>query len=95
MRGMEHLPTTPDRLLVSGGGRLNPVLMEMLSVALDCPVGLVEHAGLDGDMLDAQAVAFLAARVFHGLPTSCAGTTGVSMAVGGGEISRPTLGALA
>ncbi|WP_010138751.1 anhydro-N-acetylmuramic acid kinase [Oceanicola sp. S124] len=94
MRGMEHLPEPPDRLLVSGGGRLNPVLMEMLSVALDCPVEPVEEVGLDGDRLDAQAVAFLAARVFHGLATSCAGTTGVSMAVGGGEISRPTLRAL-
>ena len=94
MRGMEHLPKAPDRLLVTGGGRLNPVLMEMLSVALDCPVAPVEDAGLDGDMLEAQAFAFLAARVLYGLPTSCAGTTGVKMAIGGGEISRPSLQAL-
>lgn len=94
LRGMEHLPHPPERLLVTGGGRLNPVLMEMLAVSLDCPVVPVEDAGLDGDMLEAQAFAFLAARVYHGLPTSCAGTTGVKMAIGGGEISRPTAGAL-
>ena len=94
MRGMEHMPEPPARLLVTGGGRLNPVLMEMLSVSLDCPVVPVEDAGFDGDMLEAQAFAFLAARVFQGLPTSCAGTTGVRMAVGGGEVSRPVRPAL-
>ena len=90
LRGMEHLPEPPAQLLVTGGGRLNPVLMEMLAVSLDCPVRPVEDAGFDGDMLEAQAFAFLAARVLHGLPTSCEGTTGVRMAVGGGEISRPS-----
>lgn len=90
LRGMEHLPEPPVQLLVTGGGRLNPVLMEMLAVSLDCPVRPVEEAGFDGDMLEAQAFAFLAARVLHGLPTSCEGTTGVRMAVGGGEISRPS-----
>ncbi|MBY5970740.1 anhydro-N-acetylmuramic acid kinase [Ferrimonas balearica] len=90
LRGMEHLPEPPTQLLVTGGGRLNPVLMEMLAVSLDCPVRPVEDSGFDGDMLEAQAFAFLAARVLHGLPTSCEGTTGVRMAVGGGEISRPS-----
>ncbi|MWB77183.1 anhydro-N-acetylmuramic acid kinase [Pseudooceanicola sp. 216_PA32_1] len=88
LRGMEHCPTPPSRLLVTGGGRNNPVLMEMLRVSLDCPVEPVEAAGLDGDMLEAQAFAYLAVRVMRGLPTSCPSTTGVRMAVGGGEVSR-------
>ena len=92
LRGMEHCPEPPARLLVTGGGRKNPVLMEMLSVALDCPVEPVEAAGLDGDMLEAQAFAYLAVRVMRGLPTSCPSTTGVRMSVGGGEISRPVAG---
>jgi anhydro-N-acetylmuramic acid kinase len=77
-------------MLVTGGGRHNPVLMEMLRVALDCPVDPVEAVGLDGDMLEAQAFAFLAVRVARGLVTSCPGTTGVSAAVGGGVISVPS-----
>jgi anhydro-N-acetylmuramic acid kinase len=88
-RAVEHCPTPPTRLLVTGGGRLNPVLMAMLAAGLDCPVVPVEEAGLNGDMLEAQAFAFLAVRVARGLPTSCPGTTGVSAAVGGGKISRP------
>ncbi|MHA6344617.1 anhydro-N-acetylmuramic acid kinase [Roseivivax sp. CAU 1761] len=89
MRGLEHCPTPPERLLVTGGGRHNPVMMAMIAAGLDCPVEPVEAAGLDGDMMEAQAFAFLAVRVLRGLPTSCPATTGVRAAIGGGEISRP------
>jgi len=87
--GMEHCPEPPERVLVTGGGRMNPVLMRMLDVSLDCPVAPVEEFGLDGDMLEAQAFAFLAARVARGLPTSSPSTTGVKLAVGGGTVTRP------
>ena len=86
-QGMEHCPKPPARVLVTGGGRHNPVLMEMLRVSLDCPVEPVEAVGLDGDMLEAQAFAYLAVRVARGLPTSCPGTTGVKALVGGGVVS--------
>ncbi len=89
VQGMEHCPKRPSRVLVTGGGRHNPVLMEMLRVSLDCPVEPVEAVGLDGDMLEAQAFAYLAVRVAKGLPTSCPGTTGVKALVGGGVISAP------
>lgn len=88
MQGMEHCPVPPDRLLVTGGGRHNPVMMAMLQSALDCPVQPVEAVGLNGDMLEAQAFAYLAVRVMRGLPTSAPGTTGVRAPVGGGQISR-------
>jgi len=87
--GMEHCPTPPERVLVTGGGRHNPVLMEMLRVSLDCPVMAVEEVGLDGDMLEAQAFAYLAVRVARGMATSCPATTGVPALVGGGIVSRP------
>ncbi|MDA7428513.1 anhydro-N-acetylmuramic acid kinase [Primorskyibacter aestuariivivens] len=89
MRGMEHCPSPPSAVYVTGGGRHNPVMMEMLRVALDCVVEPVEAVGLDGDMLEAQAFAFLAVRVARGLPTSSPSTTGVRALVGGGEISTP------
>lgn len=89
IRGLEHCPSHPTRLLVTGGGRQNPVIMARLAEGLDCPVAPVEAVGLDGDMLEAQAFAYLAVRVARGLPTSCPGTTGVSAAVGGGQIATP------
>ncbi len=88
-RGMEHCPAPPARLLVTGGGRHNGSLMAMLGARVAAEVAPVESVGLDGDMLEAQAFAFLAARVARGLPTSCPGTTGVAAAVGGGTSSMP------
>lgn len=88
-KGAEHFPAPVSRLLVSGGGRLNLAMMDGIARRLGCTVEPVEAAGLDGDMLEAQAFAYLAARVARGLPTSAPGTTGVPAAVGGGRISRP------
>ena len=89
LRGIEHCPAPPARLLVTGGGRRNPVMMDMLRAALDCEVAPVEDVGLDGDMLEAQAFGYLAVRVARGLPTSCPATTGVRAAVSGGTLSMP------
>ena len=88
LQAMEHCPRAPDRVLVTGGGRHNPVLMEMMRAALDCPVEPVEAVGLDGDMLEAQAFAHLAVRVRRGLPTSGPSTTGVRAGVSGGILSQ-------
>lgn len=88
-QGMEHCPKAPSKVLVTGGGRHNPVLMEMLRVSLDCPVEPVETVGLDGDMLEAQAFAYLAVRVARGLATSAPSTTGVRACVGGGIVTVP------
>jgi anhydro-N-acetylmuramic acid kinase len=77
------------RVLVSGGGRHNAHLMALLATHLTSPVQGAESAGLDGDMLEAQAFAFLAVRVARGLPTSGPATTGVSALTSGGQISRP------
>ncbi len=89
VRGMEHCPTPPDRVLVAGGGRKNPALMGELVRRLDRPVEPVEAIGLDGDMLEAQAFAFLAVRVVRGLVTSCHSTTGVAKGICGGRTALP------
>ncbi|MEM7746279.1 MAG: anhydro-N-acetylmuramic acid kinase [Pseudomonadota bacterium] len=86
---LEHMPSPPSRWLVCGGGRLNPTMMRMLQDRLDAPVEPVEAVGLDGDMLEAQAFAYLAVRVLRGLPTSAPSTTGCREPVCGGRISYP------
>lgn len=90
-KGMEHCPTPPSRVLVTGGGRQNAAMMAMLAALLDCPVQPIEDVGLDGDMLEAQAFAYLAVRVLRGMATSSPSTTGVAAPVGGGKVSRPGL----
>ena len=88
-RGAEHFPAPVAQVLVCGGGRHNGAMMAELARRLDLPVHPVEAIGLNGDMLEAQAFAYLAVRVLRGLPTSAPATTGVAAAVGGGQVSRP------
>jgi anhydro-N-acetylmuramic acid kinase len=84
------LPEQPQRWLVCGGGRLNPVLIAGLRDALAVPVEPVESVGWDGDALEAQCFGFLAARVMSGLPLSYPSTTGVPKALAGGRIAYPS-----
>ncbi|MDW3222150.1 MAG: anhydro-N-acetylmuramic acid kinase [Paracoccaceae bacterium] len=87
--GLKHCPHPPSRILITGGGRHNPVLMQMLTESLACTVAPVEDVVLNGDMLEAQAFGYLAVRVLRGLPTSCPGTTGARKCIGGGTVSHP------
>lgn len=87
--GFRWLPQSPATVLVCGGGRRNPAIMAQLARVLPCAVQPVEAAGLDGDMLEAQAFGWLAARVMRGLPTSGPTTTGVPAPCCGGRISYP------
>ena len=84
-----HFPAPVARILVTGGGRHNPVMMQELRRRIALPIDPVEAVGLDGDMLEAQAFAYLAVRVLRKLPTSGPDTTGAPTLVGGGQISRP------
>ncbi|MAC90168.1 MULTISPECIES: anhydro-N-acetylmuramic acid kinase [Maricaulis] len=79
----------PSRVLVTGGGRHNPSLMSMLAACLGLEPEPVEAVGWRGDLLEAEAFAWLAARVEAGLPTSLPSTTGASEPVSGGTLSQP------
>ena len=85
-----HFPEPPLQWLVTGGGRRNPAIMKALSAVLAEPVRGVEVAGWNGDALEAQCFAVLAARVTRGLPLSYPSTTGVPAPMRGGRV----LGAL-
>ncbi len=86
---LAHMPSPPSRWLVCGGGRRNAAMMAMLADRLEAPALPVEDVGLDGDMLEAQAFAWLAVRVLRGLPLSAPGTTGCAAPTPGGRISAP------
>jgi anhydro-N-acetylmuramic acid kinase len=83
-----HLPGTPVRWLVTGGGRHNRTLMDGLAAALAVPVDPVEAVGWQGDVLEAQAFAFLAQRSRRGLPLSLPSTTGVPTPMPGGVLNK-------
>ena len=68
--------------------------MAMLAARSNAPVEPVEAVGLDGDMLEAQAFAYLAVRVLRGLPTSAPGDDRRA-AAGLGRADQPALRAFA
>lgn len=88
-RALTHCPSRPERILVTGGGRKNAAMMQELSARLSLPVQNIDETGLDGDMIEAQAFAYLAVRVARGLPTSSPTTTGVGQPTCGGRIADP------
>lgn len=87
-RALEHLPEMPKRWLVTGGGRHNTAMMRALQDAIGVPVEPVESVGWDGDVLEAQAFAYLAVRSIKGLPLSVPGTTGVAAPTPGGRLFK-------
>ncbi len=77
-RSREHMPTEPALWVVAGGGRKNRTLMSMIAGRVENAVVPAEAVGLDGDLLEAEAWAYLAVRSRLGLPVTFPGTTGVT-----------------
>jgi len=87
-RAREHFPEAATTWIVTGGGRLNPKLMEELRARLNAPVLSAEDVGWRGDFVEAEAFAYLAARSRRGLPLSLPTTTGVSQPISGGKFHK-------
>jgi anhydro-N-acetylmuramic acid kinase len=84
-----HLPAAPLAWFVGGGGRHNPVMMQALRDALNVPVEPVEAIARNGDALEAEAFAYLAARSVKDLPISFPGTTRAPQPLTGGVLTHP------
>ena len=80
----------PESVIVCGGGRKNPAIMTMLDMHIDADILSAEDVGWDGDMLEAQAFAFLAVRTLKGLPISFSETTGAPEPMAGGRLAYPS-----
>jgi anhydro-N-acetylmuramic acid kinase len=88
-RGLKACSQIPLRLVVCGGGRLNPALMDAIRERVPLLVLTAEDVHWRGDSIEAEAFAYLAARSMLGLPISYPGTTGVPAPMSGGRIALP------
>ena len=86
---LRHVPKPPERLLVTGGGRHNPVLMRMIGERAGLKVEPVEAAGWRGDAMEAEGFAWFAVRRLRGLPTSFPEISGPREPVVGGTLHAP------
>ena len=87
--GLEPVGGAPRELIVTGGGRHNPQIMKALGERLPMPVRTAEDHGWRGDSIEAEAIAYLAARTVRGLPITFPATTGVARQMTGGRIAKP------
>ena len=90
-RGLDLLPRRPGRLVVCGGGRRNPALMDAIRLRARVQVVPAEAAGWRGDAIEAECFAFLAVRTLQGLPINFPSTTGVPAAMPGGRVAQPAV----
>jgi anhydro-N-acetylmuramic acid kinase len=84
-----HCSIKPTRMVVGGGGSLNPVLMANIQDCLpDCEVLSNEDLGLDSSAKEAVAFAILANEAIHGIPNNAPKATGAAHPVVMGKISQ-------
>ena len=90
---IDQLPAPPQTILIAGGGARNLYLLSILRHRF----GTALHDGnfcgdeplFRPDTLEAELMAFLAARHLAGLPTSFPSTTGCRHPVCGGKLAEP------
>ena len=87
-RALDRLPRRPTRVIVCGGGRHNPALMQALRTRANVTPVSADTLGWRGDAIEAECFAFLAVRCLRGLPISFPMTTGVAQPLPGGRIAR-------
>lgn len=78
----------PVQLIVSGGGALNPVIMERLTEGL-APLPVEPDTQYPPDMREAIAFALLGWAHAKGVPSNLPGVTGASRAIVLGSLTRP------
>ena len=81
----------PDvkHLVLSGGGARNPVLVKMIKERSHGEVTTMDEHGINADFIEAELMAYLAARSHARLPITFPETTGVSKPMLGGTMVQP------
>ncbi len=85
--GARLLPARPKIWIVAGGGARNPHMFEGLRRVLGSNAMSADEAGFSTGFMEAQAFAYLAVRHLKHLPSTFAGTTGVSEPVVAGHLA--------
>jgi anhydro-N-acetylmuramic acid kinase len=86
--GFSHFKLEPKTTVIMGGGQHNKYLVSNLKQKLSGVVVTANEVNLPGDFVEAELMAYLAARRLYNLPITFPSTTGVKNSVTGGKISK-------
>ena len=78
-----------ERILLTGGGRKNKLLKEILINKLNKKIELIDKYKINGDLVEAQMFAYIGMRSFKNLEISNKNTTGVKKNLSGGILYFP------
>ena len=82
---LNWLPVAPKQIIICGGGRCNPAMMEYFR-SRDSRFATAEAVNLNGDSMEAEAWAYLGVRSLKGLSITFPTTTRASVEMTGGVI---------
>ena len=86
IKGIDLLNENIDQIILTGGGRKNSFICYKLKEMTNLKFINIDELGINGDLLEAEAFAYLAARSIKKLPLSLQTTTGVKKPVCGGLV---------
>jgi anhydro-N-acetylmuramic acid kinase len=87
-KALDLLPQRPKELILCGGGRKNPAIVDAIRTRARVTISMAEDVGWRGDAVEAECFAYLAVRVARDLPISFPLTTGVKAPMTGGRLAK-------
>lgn len=82
---LNQLPTTPNNIVIMGGGVYNKFLITKLKAMCKIPIVLSSDLNLPGEMIEAELIAYLSARSIYNYPITFQETTGTKKPISGGN----------
>ena len=86
VEGIRILPSPPQKLVVMGGGQHNLHLFNRIKNSFSFEVSKADDIGISADFIEAELIAYLAARNIKNLPITFPSTTGVKTPCVGGIV---------
>ena len=87
LKAFDYFPSNPDLCILSGGGRCNKFLVELINKKIKkTKISLTENYNWNGDSIEAHAFAYLSVRKLLNLPITFPKTTGTKEPLTGGRI---------
>ena len=85
LKGISILPFYPKLIVIMGGGANNLHIIRQLKTRSRCKVVTAQEINLNGEMIEAELIAFLSARKVYNLPSTFPSTTGTNLPTINGE----------
>jgi anhydro-N-acetylmuramic acid kinase len=86
MQSISILPTKPKVIYLMGGGINNKTIINGIKNKFDNNVIVSNDVGINGEMVEAELIAYLAVRRLYNLPSSFPETTGVKKPICLGDL---------